>query len=173
MGGFPPLEDRGPTSCGSASYLPVCAMNHQSTLLVVCTGNVCRSPMGAALLAKAFPEVRIESAGTSALVGHPAPPHAIEVMQEIGLDLANHRGAQVTPESLRAASLVLVAASTHKEQLEARFPWVRGRVYRIGQWLGHDIEDPWQRDLETFLRVRCALELAIESWRGRVEELTR
>ena len=148
-------------------------MNQKSILLVVCTGNVCRSPMGAALLAKALPDVHVESAGTAALVGHPAPPHAIEVMQEIGLDLANHRGAQVTPDSLRAASLVLVAASIHKERLEARFPWVRGRVYRIGQWLGHDIEDPWQRDLETFLRVRRTLELAVDGWRTRMADLTR
>lgn len=148
-------------------------MNASPTLLVVCTGNVCRSPMGAALLAKALPSLHVLSAGTSALVGHPAPPHAIEVMQEIGIDLTSHRGVLVSPEALRDASIVLVAASFHKDQLESRFPWVRGRVYRIGHWLGHDIEDPWQRDLETFRRVRHALEQSVESWKDRMESLIR
>ena len=64
-------------------------------LLVVCVGNICRSPMAAAMLKHQLGEqtdVTVGSAGLGALVGYPADDHAIALMQERGLDISDHRG---------------------------------------------------------------------------------
>ena len=67
-------------------------------ILVVCTGNICRSPMAEGMLKKDLPErlaarVMISSAGTHALHGNMAQPHAIEVMQGMGVDISGAAGA--------------------------------------------------------------------------------
>jgi protein-tyrosine phosphatase len=72
-------------------------------VLFVCVGNICRSPMAAALLAHRF-SVRgggaasVESAGVAALVGRPADSLAVDLLRERGIDLSAHRARQLTPE---------------------------------------------------------------------------
>ena len=58
-------------------------------ILVVCVGNICRSPMAEALLKQRFPEKNIDSAGVGALVGHGADDAAIKVMQEERSEIAD------------------------------------------------------------------------------------
>ena len=63
-------------------------------LLVVCVGNICRSPMAEALLRDALtgPEdIIVESAGLGALVGQAADKHAVELMKERSIDITAHR----------------------------------------------------------------------------------
>jgi len=80
-------------------------------ILVVCTGNICRSPIAAALLQyeldkKNLP-IEVSSAGISALVNHAADPLAKEVtLEKKGVDLSNHRGRQITLDILLQSDLV-------------------------------------------------------------------
>ena len=63
-------------------------------ILVVCVGNICRSPMAEALLRDALTgpeEITVKSAGLGALVGQAADKHAVELMKERGMDLIAHR----------------------------------------------------------------------------------
>ncbi|MET5021226.1 low molecular weight phosphotyrosine protein phosphatase, partial [Burkholderia pseudomallei] len=59
--------------------------------LIVCAGNLCRSPMAAALFAAAQPGRAVTSAGLTARVGLPAAPLAQAVLRERGVDLSAHR----------------------------------------------------------------------------------
>lgn len=86
-------------------------------LLVVCTGNTCRSPMGEALLRRLLDEARIEaevrSAGTHAARGWPAHPLASSVARDAGLDLSSHRSQPLTSELLRWCDTVLCMSRGH------------------------------------------------------------
>lgn len=123
------------------------------TVLFVCTGNICRSPMAAALFsaqlarraAAAGHEWTVVSAGTWAAHGLPAAPHALAVMAAKGIDLTPHRSRILTEASLNAADLVLVMTASHREAILAEFPSAAGKVYLLSQMTGQtfDIHDPY------------------------------
>lgn len=92
-------------------------------VLVVCTGNTCRSPMAAAALTAALgadrDRVEVLSAGTAAWEGQPATGPAIQVAAEAGLDLAPHRSRRVTPALARGADVILVMEREHARAVQA------------------------------------------------------
>lgn len=85
-------------------------------ILVVCTGNICRSPFIERLLRLHLSSTGIEvaSAGTGALVGHPMDPLAAELLEALGADPAGHEARQLTPELIDTADLVLTATRRHR-----------------------------------------------------------
>ena len=137
-------------------------------ILVVCMGNICRSPMAEGLLRTKLPHTQVSSAGLNAVVGDPAQPHAVDAMKELGIDISAHKARQITPELVAAAELVLVMSSGQKNELEARYSWARGRVFRIGEWDRFDIDDPMGASPATFLRVRQLLEQTCNTWITRL-----
>ena len=66
------------------------------SILVVCTGNICRSPIGERFLRKVLPNKRIDSAGTGALIVHAADESAIKIAVKHGISLEGHKGRQFT-----------------------------------------------------------------------------
>lgn len=91
------------------------------SLLFVCTGNICRSPM-AEFLARGIIDawdpalaegVRLRSAGVIAMDGNPATDQAVEAMASRGIDLSGHRAARLTGEMIRESDLVLVMEEEH------------------------------------------------------------
>jgi protein-tyrosine phosphatase len=125
-----------------------------SRILMVCTGNICRSPMAEAELASRLAGRRaaavVESAGIAGLVGHPADPMAQQLMRERGIDISGHRGRKLTPELIRSFELILVMEAEQQRQVEAILPSARGRVHRIGRWGNFDVPDPYRRDRAAF-----------------------
>src|SRR5204863_125055 len=89
------------------------------TILVVCHGNICRSPYLAAVLRRALRDVQIVSAGFVG-PGRPVPEHSLAIGQRKGLDLAAHRSQLLTPEQLKRADLVLVMDSRQAWRREVR-----------------------------------------------------
>ena len=92
--------------------------NNSYNVLVVCTGNICRSPMAEGMLKKKLPErlagrVTISSAGIHALHGNMAQPHALEVMQGVGIDISGHRARQLSSTLVRSSNLILVMEKFH------------------------------------------------------------
>jgi protein-tyrosine-phosphatase len=83
-------------------------------LLVVCTGNTCRSPMLAALLRHRLgDQAQIDSAGTAAATGEPASAGAIAAMRRRGLDLASHRSTPLAQRDLAAYDRIWCMTSRH------------------------------------------------------------
>lgn len=77
------------------------------SILVVCTGNICRSPIGERFLLKMLPNKNIASAGTGALEGHDADEHAIKVASMNNISLSGHKGKQFTQDLARQYDLIL------------------------------------------------------------------
>jgi protein-tyrosine phosphatase len=97
-------------------------------ILVLCIGNICRSPMAEGLLKEALPGHEISSAGLGALVGQPADPHAVALMQQQGIDISAHRARQLESWMIVTADLVLVMDMEQKRHLEQQYPLCRGIV---------------------------------------------
>jgi protein-tyrosine phosphatase len=125
-----------------------------SRILVTCVGNVCRSPMAAAVLsdraARQGLQVTVASAGLAALVGAPVDPVALELMRERGLDIAGHRARQLTRSLVSEFELILVMEAVHRKAIETQFPTARGRVQRLGRWGGFDVPDPFRKGRTAF-----------------------
>jgi protein-tyrosine-phosphatase len=92
-------------------------------ILLVCTGNTCRSPMAEALLRRAFADAgaahEVSSAGTAPWEGSPASEGSYLVALEHGLDLSAHRARRITAELVADADLVLTMSRSHLERVEA------------------------------------------------------
>lgn len=118
------------------------------TLLVVCTGNIYRSPMVAALLharlaaAGLAEQVQVTSAGIFAVAGAPADPTVAAVLQERGISIAHHRAHDVTIADLTQADLVLVMEEAQRQSLFYRAPHLLYKVVLLSELVGRHIDLP-------------------------------
>jgi len=133
-------------------------------ILTLCIGNICRSPMAEGFLKRDLEGAWIESAGLGALVGEAADPHAVQCILDQGIDISAHRARQLEQELLQGTEIVLTASKAQVGEVERLYPWTRGRVFRLGHWLGYDIDDPYRKGIVAFRMACHTIELAVESW---------
>jgi len=108
-------------------------------ILVVCTGNICRSPMAERLLARklaarlgaAAARVPVESAGTWGHVGDPMEPHARRTLLELGADPYGFQARRLTPTLVAAADLVLTASREHRAAVAVMAPRASRRTFTL------------------------------------------
>jgi len=136
-----------------------------NNVLVVCVGNICRSPLGQFMLQQRLPGKTITSAGLAAMVGHDVNHMTRTVAEACGLLLPTHAAVQVTSELCRAADLILVMERGHREALSQMAPQVRGKTFLFGEpQNGLEIEDPYGRSREIFELVHQRIETAADGW---------
>ena len=134
-------------------------------ILVVCVGNICRSPTGEALLKQLVPECEVCSAGVQALVGKPADEQAKNIARQHGIEMEEHLARQFDSAMCHEADLILVMETSHIRAVEKICPTVRGKVMLFGQWLSNkDIADPYRRSDEMFTLVYQQIEAAAKKW---------
>jgi protein-tyrosine-phosphatase len=147
-------------------------------ILLVCTGNICRSPLAAALLERALTErgstgIVVESAGTGAWDGAPVSEGAYLVGLERGLDLSGHRARLLTRELVNGADLVLTMARHHRARADELGG--EGHVFVLGEYAGRDgdeaeVSDPFGGDLDVYRDTCAELEALIQ---GAVERIVK
>ena len=134
-------------------------------ILVVCVGNICRSPLGERLLAKDAPHLVVTSAGIGALVGNSADQTAQEVATSHGVSLNGHVARQFTAEMGRAADLILVMEPGHKAQIARDTPQLSVKTMLFDHWTGAaGIADPYRRTAEFHELVFQQIQAAAAGW---------
>ena len=141
-------------------------------ILTVCIGNICRSPLAQALLARELPSTVVWSAGLGALVGHAADPMSVQVGESYGLDLTAHRAQQINGWLCQSAELILVMEQGHKVAIEQQFPLVRGKVFRLCEQDNLDIADPYRQPITACETAYAAIARGVASWAPRIRKLS-
>ncbi|HEU4726176.1 MAG TPA: low molecular weight protein-tyrosine-phosphatase [Candidatus Eisenbacteria bacterium] len=153
-------------------------------VLVICTGNTCRSPMGEVALRALLPpdlaaQVVVESAGTGAGEGAPATPLAVATAASHGLHLEGHRARALTPRLVREADLVLAMEPRHAEWARTLAPDALDRIHLVteqgaeGGAAAAGVRDPLggtaEEYADTFHLIRSHLLRWLPVIRGEVE----
>jgi len=140
-------------------------------ILLVCTGNICRSPLAAALIDRALhgrgaPGIDLASAGTGAWDGAPVSEGAYLVGLERGLDLSGHRARLLTRELVDESDLILTMARHHRARVDELGG--EGRVFVLGEYAGREgdeaeVSDPFGGDLDVYRDTCAELEALIDA----------
>lgn len=143
-------------------------MTTDRTILFVCTGNTCRSPMAAALFNSMNKKGGwvAQSAGIAAFGGDPPTEPATAVLLEsYGLDLSGHRSRQASCQMIGQAEWVLTMTPVQRDRLRDICPDWADRIMTIGEMAGEPetiVQDPFGRDLEVYRMTAGSLAELIE-----------
>ncbi|MCX2792886.1 low molecular weight protein-tyrosine-phosphatase [Vibrio sp. Sgm 5] len=144
-------------------------------IVVVCVGNICRSPYGEAVLQKMLPEKYISSAGimvdSSGLSENPANETAIKIASERDIDLTKHKAQQLTKEMCLTADLLLVMEPKHIGLLTDICPEAHGKTMLLSRWVEqvNSISDPHKKSDEMFRHVYEIIDQSCSKWAEKLK----
>jgi protein-tyrosine phosphatase len=153
----------------------------QVSVLIVCTGNICRSPTAEGVLRHLAEKrglgesVRVASAGTHDYhVGDSPDPRTVKHASKRGYDLSAQRAAQVAKQDFEAFDYILAMDRGHLRALRAIAPeGARAKLGLFleasGKWKGEDVPDPYYGGAAGFEEVLDMVEEAAERWLDRIE----
>src|SRR5690348_4862414 len=152
------------------------------TILFVCTGNVCRSPMAEGIMRHATRErgdYRVLSAGLGACVGQPPSPNAVEAVRELGIDISGQRSRPLTPELVQQADYIFGMTHSHIDTVSMLFPQAAERTFLLREFdetldfFEKDISDPIGGSYEVYLNCRDQIEQGIASMLNFIEQTSQ
>jgi RpiB/LacA/LacB family sugar-phosphate isomerase len=132
------------------------------TILFVCTGNVCRSPMAEGFMRHAIRgrnDVQVVSAGLGALDGQPASEAAVQVMAEMGIDVSHHCSQALRRQLVEQADFIFTMTRQQQDAIQAIYPAAAEKTFVVREFedaevIGKDISDPIGQSLEVYRRTR-------------------
>ncbi len=132
-------------------------------ILVICVGNICRSPLAQVMLDNTLPGVDVDSAGLSAMVDYPADKKMQQAALQYGVDLSDHRAKQVSKTLMESADLIFVMSEGQMNYLKEQYPHLGGRVLLLSHFSpvglkGVSVADPYQQASSLF--VECAKQIS-------------
>lgn len=141
-------------------------------ILVVCTGNICRSPLAEAMLKVELPDRTVTSAGLAARSGEPADLPARELARANNLDLEAHVARALKRDMVAQADLILVMTEDHRRAIGALVPEALGKTLLLGRWLpagsGGEIPDPYRKSQDAYAHVYELIRAAVVAWARRL-----
>lgn len=153
-----------------AAQAQLTRLGPQRGVLVICFGNICRSPYAAAVLSQRLPAAPGLQVSQGGFFGpnRPSPDNARTAAATRGIDLSGHRSQLLTPGIVRAATLVLVMESSQARRIREEFGVVPDRVLHLGDLdpeaiTTRDIQDPYGMSLEVFGRTYARIDRCIGS----------
>ena len=143
-------------------------------ILTVCTANICRSPMAAALLAhalKAQPEPlrswRVVSAGVAARGGERVSENSVTALKKVGLDVSGHLSQPLTQQLVSEADVIFVMTESHRSMIQLMFDPPPRDVYLLREFMARpadlEIGDPYGGPLGLYEACRDEMVEAIPS----------
>lgn len=141
-------------------------------VIFICSGNICRSPMAAALAPPMFEarglKAMVISCGTLGIEGQPAAANARAAIEAVGLSLEGHRSQGTQAGLLRMADHLVVMAPRHTDALRRLAPDVTPKVVELWRHLPSQtlskIDDPVGSGLETFVESRDEIAACLQAW---------
>ncbi|MBU6409828.1 MAG: serine hydroxymethyltransferase [Verrucomicrobia bacterium] len=142
------------------------------TILFVCTGNVCRSPMAEGLFRRAVHgrgEFRVLSAGVGAADGQPPTPHSVAAMRELGFDISTQRSRALTAELVREADYIFGMTHAHVDTIGLLYPLAAEKTFLLREFddtlepFEKDISDPIGGPYDVYVNCRDQIEQGIAS----------
>lgn len=138
------------------------------SVLILCIGNICRSPVAEGLLKKLSDQhqlnLRVSSAGVYAMVDESAQPYSIEVARDNALDIASHRARQLTAEIISSHDLVLVTDEGVRKIAMQQYPFATGKIKKLGHFNQKEILDPYRQPKEAFEKMYLDIEDCLQDW---------
>jgi len=139
-------------------------------ILLVCTGNTCRSPMAEGILKNILGDYEVSSVGIITANGLTPSENAVIATKEIGIDIKGHKSRLITKEIFEEADIIICMTNAHKEMILA-YLGANDKTYTLSEFAGEngDIPDPFGGDLAEYVLCRDSLTKLLEKAAQRLK----